>query len=96
MTDSHFSDLRDRSFHSKSSSQHQSDRPLSQFHDRSPNQSHSRFPSRQFQQIVEFGIRFFKFFQSVKNRFFIIEKNFEYINDCLEQYTEENIENQIL
>ena len=87
MADSHFSNFRNRSFHNKSSSQ---------FFDRSPNQSHSRPSNRQFQQIVEFDIKFLKLFQNVKNKFFIIEKNLEYINDCLKQYTEKRIENQIL
>ena len=87
MADSHFSDFRDRSSHSRSSSQSS---------DRSSGQFHSRFSSRQFQQIVEFDIRFLKLSQSAKNRFFIIEENFEYINDCLEQYIEERIEDQVL
>ena len=76
-------------FHSKSSNQFQFDRSSSQFH--------SRFPNSQFQrQQFEFNNKFFKFFQGVQNKFFIIDENFEYINDCLKQYTEKRIEDQIL
>ena len=99
MTDSHFSDLRNRSSNRDRSSicrsTSQLDRLSSQFRDKSSSQFHNKFSNRQFQRI-EFDIRFFKFFQNVKNRFFTIEKNLEYINDCLKQYTEKRIENQIL
>ena len=103
MADSHFSDPRDRppnrnrpsshsrkpSSHNKSSSQHQPDK--------SSNQFHSKFPNSQSQrQQLEFSNKFFKLFQSVQNKFFTIDENLEYINDCLEQYTEKRIENQIL
>ena len=101
MTDSHFSDPRDRPSnrnrssirrspsHNRSSSQHQSDRSSSQFH--------SRFSSSQSQrQQFEFNNKFFRFFQGAQNKFFIIDENFEYINDCLKQYTEKRIEDQTL
>ena len=94
MTDSHFSDFRDRSFHNKSSSQHQFDKSPSQSSEKSSSQ-HNKFSNRQFQR-VEFDIRFFKFFQNAKSRFFTIEENLEYINDCLKQYIEKRIENHVL
>ena len=111
MTDSHFSDFRDRSsnrnrspIRNRSSTRkptNQSDRSSfhsrssSQLFDQSSSQFHNKFSNRQSQR-VEFGIKFLKFFQNVKNRFFIIEKNLEYINDCLEQYIEKRIEDHAL
>ena len=90
MADSHFSDSRDRSSNrNRSSNQSQPDRSSSQFH--------SRFSSNQSQrQQFEFSNKFFRFFQGAQNKFFIIDENLEYINDCLKQYTEKRIENQIL
>ena len=105
MTDSHFSDSRDRSsnqnrssnhfrkssiqIHNKPPSQPQPDRSSSQPHNKSPNNQPQR-------QQFEFRNKFFKLFQGAQNKFFIIDENFEYINDCFEQYAEENIENHIL
>ena len=98
MTDSHFSNFRNRSFHNRSSSQHQSNRPSSQSQpDRLSSSSHSRFSNSQFQrQQFEFNNKFFRFFQSVQNKSFIIDENLEYINDCFEQYVEKGIENHVL
>ena len=101
MADSHFSDFRDRSPTRRSTSQPDRSsfhsKPSSQFSDKSSSQSHSRFSSSQSQrQQLEFSNKFFRFFQGAQNKSFTIDENLEYINDCLEQYTEERIEDQIL
>ena len=112
MADSHFSNLRDRSSnrnrssshfrkppsHNKSLSQHQFDKPSNQPQsDRLSSQSHNKFPNNQSQrQQFEFSNKFFKFFQGVQNKFFIIDENLEYINDCFEQYVEKSTENHVL
>ena len=96
MTDSHFSDSRNRSSNQDRPSNHLR-KPSTQTHNKSPNQPHSRSLSNQSQrQQLEFNNKFLKLFQGAQNKFLTIDKNFEYINDCLEQCTEKNIEDQIL